>query len=266
MRATLFLLSLASLASPSVSLIIEPNTIYTLDLPAHYNSSINIKLEIQDNNMWMTHNENGHYYLSIIVDMVDNQFKWHVPSSLTTYWKNSTRLKISDMKEPASTEYINVKFEGFDISTISDSFNLKSQYIYWETNSLNNYTLKLVNKTIVYLDNFKRSYLWTVPNTLEAADYYISINGKYLSNTFNINRIYNATPILNNYSLYTIIHTNTNNRCKHFYITILLIIVLCLIVIYTLYTKNNKIEPSNYDSNLRLKDVDYGDSQSSKSF
>ena len=31
-------------------------------------------------------------------------------------------------------------------------------------------------------------------------------------------------------------------------------------------SKNNKIEPSNYDSNLRLKDVDYGDSQSSKSF
>ena len=77
MLIKLLLLSLLSFSTGL--LIIEPKTLYTLDLPEHFDSSINIKLEIEENGHWMTHNANGHDYLSIIVDPIDNKFEWYVP-------------------------------------------------------------------------------------------------------------------------------------------------------------------------------------------
>ena len=146
-------LLLISLLSYSTGLlIIEPKTLYTLDLPEHFDSSINIKLEIEENGLWMTHNANGHDYLSIIVDPIDNQFDWYVPLSLTKYWKNNTRLRISNMDVIPIVEHIDFEFEGFHINTVHNLFNLDTINLSWDTNSQNKYTLNLIN------ENTKNTY------------------------------------------------------------------------------------------------------------
>ena len=150
----IFFVSLLSLSS--ATLIIQPNQLYEVDLNEYYDSSINIKLEIKENEVWTTHNSNNHDYLSIILDPINSKFEWYVPYSLTKYWNNDTRLMITDLHNP-NIEYINFNFEGFKIDIIPDLYNYDSYDFSWSTNSNKDYQIKLEN-------NNKSFDLGIIPN------------------------------------------------------------------------------------------------------
>uniref|UniRef100_A0A6C0IVD4 Uncharacterized protein n=1 Tax=viral metagenome TaxID=1070528 RepID=A0A6C0IVD4_9ZZZZ len=177
----------------SSALIIQPQSLYNLELPKDFDNSINIKLEIKNNDIWATHNSYGHDYLSIIVDPINDEFQWYVPFSLTKYWKNETRLRITDIHSIPINEHLIFQFEGFDIDNIRDSFLGDDLDISWMTNSEKNFTINLVNADTrlkisdeFKRDNAKNNLKWNLNTDINPGKYYITINDKYKSNIFNI--------------------------------------------------------------------------------
>lgn len=179
------------------NLILEPSSLYKLDLNKHFNSSVNIKLEIESNNIWSIHNnDNNHIYLSLILDNENDNYNWYIPFSLTKYWKNNTRLKITNILYPKYTDFLYFDIEGFTINHINDYFINQKLIASWETNSINNKSLYLINiktKDKLFISNTNLNSLeWFIPK-LNSGQHYILINNKYKSNAFNIKALTTTT-------------------------------------------------------------------------
>ena len=167
---------------------------YTIEWDNSKNTLVNLGLDINVNGSWISHTEDNSDFLSVILDNKIGEYEWDIPSELSTYWKEDSRIRVVDMirNDIILEEHFN--FYGLTFKHIEDTTFNSTLNIDWDTNLDKNMSISLVNEQIAYLivENFiGNSYQWNLP-TLPEDDYYIQIN-EFKSNTFHISEFIEDT-------------------------------------------------------------------------
>ena len=216
---------------------LQPGDKYTIEWDNTRNTLINIGLDININGSWISHTEDNSDFLSVILDNEIGKYEWDIPSELTTYWKEDSRISVVDMVRNNIILEEHFNFYGLTFKHIQDTTFNSTLNIDWETNIDKNMSISLLNDQIAYLIDEKfigNSYQWNLP-TLPEGDYFIQID-EFKSNEFHISEFIEDTNNDDNDNDDTVnnkddTHINLcfkKNSCK--IPIVILIIIICVII------------------------------------
>lgn len=185
-KQTIFLLSLAFAGG----LKLQPGEKYNIEWNNNISNQVNLELDININNSWVTHTKKNTNFLSVILDGNVGNYNWDIPFELSKYWNHDSRLQLINLKTNEKISNIEFNFYGLTINPIEDLTFNDTLFINWNTNIDSNFTLTLLGDTSPHLinTNAKNNYEWELPSVPEGT-YQIQVSypkGEFDSNKFQI--------------------------------------------------------------------------------